>query len=231
MPTSERRAAKVDRTASATGEVWQLKVWLMGVSPMIWRRLHVPPTMTLRELHGTLQVAMGWESLHLYQFVLRGVRYGSWELAARSPDVTLGDLKLRRRARFVYEYDGNVPWCHELRLEDRVERRPRRHYPLCVDGHEACPPEDIGGVEGYQVRRDAWMSWDSMEDLRDLLEIIRTIDEERPVSLSDDQADEMQDILDRMQMRENWKGIPFSKRTVNERLRADEHLVLMHQHC
>ena len=39
----------------------------MGVSPMIWRRLQVPPETTLRELHGTLQVAMGWEGLHLYQ--------------------------------------------------------------------------------------------------------------------------------------------------------------------
>ena len=67
MPTSEQRAARSGSTAAATEEVWQLKVWLMGVSPMIWRRLHVPPTMTLRELHGTLQVAMGWESLHLYQ--------------------------------------------------------------------------------------------------------------------------------------------------------------------
>jgi Plasmid pRiA4b ORF-3-like protein len=35
---------------------------LHGISPMVWRRLLVPSTYTLRELHGVLQVAMGWEA-------------------------------------------------------------------------------------------------------------------------------------------------------------------------
>ena len=31
----------------------QLKVWLLGISPMVWRRLVVSSTCTLHELHGT----------------------------------------------------------------------------------------------------------------------------------------------------------------------------------
>jgi len=54
----------------AVGAV-QVKVWLLGISPMVWRRLLVPDTCTLRELHGVIQVAMGWEGIHLYQFWLR----------------------------------------------------------------------------------------------------------------------------------------------------------------
>ena len=50
-------------------EIVQLKVWLHGISPMVWRRLLVPGACTLRELHGVLQVAMGWEGIHLYQFL------------------------------------------------------------------------------------------------------------------------------------------------------------------
>ena len=46
----------------------QFKLWLLGISPMIWRRLLVPSTCTLEELHGGIQVAMGWEGIHLYQF-------------------------------------------------------------------------------------------------------------------------------------------------------------------
>lgn len=46
--------------------VVQVKVWLLGISPMVWRRLLVPDTCTLRELHGAVQVAMGWEGIHLY---------------------------------------------------------------------------------------------------------------------------------------------------------------------
>jgi hypothetical protein len=30
---------------------------------------------TLRELHGVIQVAMGWEGIHLYDFHLRAERY------------------------------------------------------------------------------------------------------------------------------------------------------------
>ncbi len=70
---------------------------------MVWRRLLVLDTCTLCELHGMIQVAMGWEVIHLYQFYLRSRRYGSWEVSASSPDVTLAALKLRRGARFTYE--------------------------------------------------------------------------------------------------------------------------------
>ena len=71
MAGTTSRATRASE-ASPAGEVLQFKVWLMGVSPMVWRRLQVPPEVALRELHGALQVAMGWEGLHLYQFVLRG---------------------------------------------------------------------------------------------------------------------------------------------------------------
>jgi hypothetical protein len=65
----------------------QIKVWLVGVSPMVWRRVLVSSVCTLRDLHGVFQVAMGWEGIHLYQFSLRVTRYGSSELAASSSDV------------------------------------------------------------------------------------------------------------------------------------------------
>ena len=107
------------------GEIVQIKVWLIGISPMVWRRVLVPSTCTLRELHGVIQVAIGWESIHLYQFCLRSARYGSWELSASSPDVTLAALKLRKGARFAYEYDLNIPWRHRRRVVDECRRSAR----------------------------------------------------------------------------------------------------------
>mgnify|MGYP003333428301 CR=1 FL=1 len=53
---------------SAAPEILQLKVRLLGISPMIWRRVLVPTSATLCELHGILQVAMGWEGIHLFLF-------------------------------------------------------------------------------------------------------------------------------------------------------------------
>lgn len=58
--------------------VMQVKVSLCGISPMVWRRVLVPGTCTLHELHGVIQAVMGWEGSHLYQFCLRCRRYGSW---------------------------------------------------------------------------------------------------------------------------------------------------------
>ena len=54
----------------------QLKVRLLGISTMIWRRVLVPASVTLRELHGILQVSMGWEGVHLYYFDIHAVHYG-----------------------------------------------------------------------------------------------------------------------------------------------------------
>jgi hypothetical protein len=56
---------------------------------MIWRRVFVPETFTFRELDGVIQGAMGWEGIHRYDFHPRAARYGSWEVGASAPDVTL----------------------------------------------------------------------------------------------------------------------------------------------
>ncbi|SDX62078.1 pRiA4b ORF-3-like protein [Ruegeria halocynthiae] len=74
---------------SAAPQAYQLKVRLLGISPMIWRRVLVSESTTLRELHGILQVAMGWEGIHLFVFDIHAVRYGSSELQAGNPDVPL----------------------------------------------------------------------------------------------------------------------------------------------
>jgi hypothetical protein len=133
-----------ENLAADAAAILQIKVWLTGMSPMVWRRVLVPSSFTLRELHGVIQVAMGWESIHLYDFQLRAGRYGSRELSASSPDVTLAALRFRKGARFIYEYDLNIPWRHEVRVEDRLPPGVRKTYPLCTGGGGACPPEDWG---------------------------------------------------------------------------------------
>lgn len=99
------RDATPDSSDGHNCPILQLKVRLLDVSPMIWRRLLVPSTMTLRDLHGVFQVAMGWRSLHLYQFRIHAVHYGSIELATESADRTLASFSFRCGAKIVYEYD------------------------------------------------------------------------------------------------------------------------------
>ena len=200
---------------------------------MVWRRLLVPSGCTLRELHGVLQVAIGWEGVHLYQFCLRARRLGSWELSASSPDVTLAALRLRRRTRFTYEYDLNVPRRHEVRIENHLGLEAGETYPVCTGGGGACPPEDCDGPAGFMAGRNGALSLDALEDLDTMSEIIGQVVLERRTDLLDDEDTRwrLKEAVSRSKAREHAQGRPFSRRTVNACLRKGEHLDLMHQQC
>ena len=63
-------------SGSDAPDFYQLKVSLRGISPMVWRRLLVPGAATIADLHHILQIAMGWENLHLHKFDIYGKEYG-----------------------------------------------------------------------------------------------------------------------------------------------------------
>jgi len=219
--------------AEGADAIVQIKVWLLGISPMVWRRVLVPVSLTLRELHGVIQVAMGWEGSHLYQFRLRAARYGSWEVSAASPDVTLAALRFRKGARFVYEYDLNIPWRHEIRIEDRLEPEAGKAYPACSGGSGACPPEDCAGPAAFMTRHDEMLSLDALEDLGSMAEIIGDVVLERRPEVLDDEETRwrLEQAVERSRARARAQGQPFSRRTVNARLSRGEHLDFMHQQC
>ena len=211
------------------GSVVQIKVWLLQLSLMAWRRVLVPSSCTLRELHGIIQVAMSWEGLHLYQFCLRVVRYGSCELSASSPEVTLAALHLRKGAQFTYEYDLNIPWRHEVRVEDYIAAESDKTYPRCTGGGGACPPEDCGGPESYLAALDEAVSLDALADIETMAEIIEQVVRERRLDILDDETrGRLERAMARGKARERAQGRPFSQRAVNARLCQGEHRVLMY---
>lgn len=119
----------------AAETVYQLRVVLAEVSPLIWRRLQVTGATTLARLHEVLQTAFGWEGDYLHEFTVHGVDYGttggcrSWGV-----DVCLADLGLRERERFGYAHNFFAGWRHELRVEKIGPVQPRRRYPRCLTG-------------------------------------------------------------------------------------------------
>jgi hypothetical protein len=50
-------------------QVYQFKISLVGIQPLIWRRFRVYSNVTFRQLHNIVQIVMGWENYHLYQFL------------------------------------------------------------------------------------------------------------------------------------------------------------------
>ena len=218
-------------TPDETPAILQFRVWLKGLSPMVWRRLQVPSTMTLREFHGVLQIAMGWDGIHLYQFIVHTVCYGSWELSAESADIALDGLKLRKGSRFLYEYDLTIPWEHEIRLEEQCSPKPQTPYPSCIGGDGACPPEDCGGPESWIRQLDDALGYELDDDFATVMEFVREISDTRSfAALEDpDRAEELRETLFRIEDRKALLGKPFERRKVNERLRQDQHLTLMYQ--
>lgn len=216
---------------SPTGPILQVKMRLVGISPMIWRRVLLPVAWMLEELHGVIQAAMGWEGLHLYEFRIRSACYGSPDLCAGAADVTLESLRFRRHAKVTYTYDMGDGWAHEIRIEDRLEAENDRRYPVCVGGQGACPPEDCGGPDGYQARREEAMSSEAFEDLATMASLLKAIVLEGRHELLDDEEKrwELEDAVERSRERQPFLVGELSRREVNARFRQDEHRRLMHQ--
>lgn len=138
-----------------SAKVYQFKVTLRNVSPPIWRRVQAPGYCTLDQLHRVLQVAMGWEDYHEYEFIVAGSKYGlldpddgSQMLDATSARIS--DVFLTSGLECEYLYDFGDDWQHDLRSEGILTAEPDAAYPRCIDGARNCPPEDVGGFSGYQ---------------------------------------------------------------------------------
>lgn len=215
---------------SAPSRIYQLKVRLLGISPMIWRRVLVPASITLRELHGVLQVAMGWEGIHLFLFDVYAVGYGSFELHAANPDVALQEFGLRENERFLYIYDMGDHWEHEIRIE-AINPLPKKSYPVCIGGSGGCPPEDCGGVHGYLERLDeteSYDAWRDMDIMTGFLEDVVAADASNR-KVSDFLSDDVEAAMARIAARKPFVEAEFSRRDVNKRFRAGDHRNLMRQ--
>lgn len=210
----------------APATMYQLKVSLRDISPMIWRRLLVTSSTTIAQLHHILQIAMGWEDLHLHQFRVYGKAYGisrdGGMLFADDPyQVTLADFKLRPRECFVYEYDMGDFWQHDIRIERVLPLDLHEAYPVCTGGAGDCPPEDCGGPSGYKEMLAERCSWDEMEQAREDLLLVahRLLEFSEGGSRPTEDDSEFMDALERMH---EWlEAVPsaFSRRAVNAALR------------
>jgi hypothetical protein len=67
----------------------------------------------------------------------------------------LRDVVPDQNLRFTYEYDFGDLWEHELLVENILPPQEGVRYPVCLMGARACPPEDVGGIPGYETLLEA----------------------------------------------------------------------------
>lgn len=158
----------------APQSVFQLRVQLREVTPVVWRRVLVPGGANLGKLDLMVQAAMGWTNSHLHCFNIGDQRYGLQyddyppeELDEAAVSVSQA---LAGQRRFVYEYDFGDSWEHDIVVEARVDVPLALKFGVCVDGQNACPPEDVGGAGGYATmlaslaeptdeEHDSYLAW------------------------------------------------------------------------
>ena len=143
--------------------VYQFKIALDDVDPAVWRRIQVPGDYTFLDLHFAIQNAMGWQDSHLHVFGISNLRTGEFtRIGIPDEDFdwrnetflgwnqVISDYFTLENQEAAYTYDFGDDWKHLVRLEAIELAEPEIEYPRCLAGERACPPEDVGGVGGYE---------------------------------------------------------------------------------
>lgn len=138
-----------------TEVMYQLKITLTNSKPPIWRRFIVASDMKLPDLHKIIQTIMGWTNSHLHQFRINNQSYSLPEEESSMDIVDYRKIKLdgvviRENQKFYYDYDFGDDWNHTIIVEKIIPRDANIKYPICIAGKRNCPPEDCGGVWGYE---------------------------------------------------------------------------------
>jgi len=134
-------------------QTYQLRITIDSIQPVIWRRVQVPSGITLEVFHHVIQTAMGWQETHSHQFSIDQRSYGPRDETGTSgasdeAGVPLNSLISKEGSHLRYAYDLSDNWQHTVKLEKVLPLTDG--FPTCIDGERACPPEDCGGITGYE---------------------------------------------------------------------------------
>lgn len=145
--------------------IYQLKIVVEGVQPKVWRRVLVPDTATLADLHEIIQGIFDWDDSHLHGFQVGKERFSppddnefmDFGTPARDTnDVRLSSIFVKKVTQIEYEYDFGDSWYHTIKLEKRLVPVPGKKYPEVTAGTGAGPLEDSGGFWGYNDLVELW---------------------------------------------------------------------------
>lgn len=144
---------------------YTLRVTLKGLKPAIYRKFNVPSNISLRHLSELLLELMGWSNEHLNQF-RKGNGYYAPAYQREGEDdfmmgfgsvrnfnqeeYTLSDLLTEKGKSIEWEYDFGDSWLHEVKLSSIGDYAEGEPLVTFVKGERQCPPEDCGGIWGYQ---------------------------------------------------------------------------------
>lgn len=148
---------------SHADRIARVRIQLDDWQPAIWRLAEVPLTMTLKALHDVIQAAMPFDDYHLFEFRAGGKRYAipnpEWDSLRdktySAKTMRLGSLVDRGIAELAYTYDFGDDWRHTITIEAVADADRGAEYPRYIAGVGRAPPEDDGGIPGFELFLDA----------------------------------------------------------------------------
>ena len=153
---------------------YEIKISLRDIKPKIWRKMFVPSGLNFAEFQIMLNLGMGWHNCHLHEFefpktttwvtnnkeivedydsgFLEGLKAQGFPVEVKrfllSQETEIDDF-LVVGSKFYYIYDLGDYWEHEIQVVKAADDYTLRY--ATVTGYSGnCPPEDCGGVGGYE---------------------------------------------------------------------------------
>jgi len=135
-----------------------LRITLVGSSPKVWREIAVPSTIKLTSLAYVIILAMGWEESHLSMFKKWRKEYHVYMDGADMYDYPIEDASdyalcdlLAADEEMTFVYDFGDTWRHTVKVLECMDYgKEEKQYIRLLDGKNACPPNDVGGIHGYK---------------------------------------------------------------------------------
>ena len=150
--------------ASTQKKIYQLRIILRYSWPRIWRVVQVPSTETFQYLNLVIIRAMGWHGSHYHSFRAQNPETKEIEDIVGENEWMTENVPKRRKENFAklkdylqkegdfidYTYDMGDSWDHDIILVNILPPQQGITYPVCIDGERACPPENCGGISGFE---------------------------------------------------------------------------------
>ncbi|BFH12601.1 plasmid pRiA4b ORF-3 family protein [Paenibacillus melissococcoides] len=142
--------------------LYTCQIELNDITPKIWRQFQFHADVTFDQLHNIIQIVMGWEDEHFYEF-----RIGRKVIGLPDPffleereqlyaqEEKVGKHVNQEKMTFSYLYDFGDSWEHTITVMRIQAEEADGLTPVCLGGERCCPPEDVGGVPGYCLMVEA----------------------------------------------------------------------------
>lgn len=128
-------------------KILEIKATIIGSRPNIYRTIRLNGDTNLQIVHEIMQAVFNWGNVHMHYF-----RSNTGEIIKNEEQTILANTLIPNNP-IVYVYDYGDAWTINLELINTIEGKERIR-PICTDGKRQSPPEDCGGIIGYDDALD-----------------------------------------------------------------------------